>query len=238
VYKSPINLLYQMVEASSDSLVDAERKKAFFDTDVFTGMLNGIRKMEQDKVVTFDVRQYREGDVYFQDLSIYSPEDYLSGLRAMPYAKPKVYAAPKASGQSAGGFFATYDSLAINAHSKVQAEAWDFLTFLMSDQAPEPAFGLSINRTLYEKHVEQLLNDGHYTIEEDGSGRGGTFPVTEADLQPLDELLTTASHSLDYLPGTIEEALFDEAPAFFSGQKSAEAVAKLIQNKATTYLNE
>ncbi|MBB6730442.1 ABC transporter substrate-binding protein [Cohnella zeiphila] len=238
VFKSPINLLYQMVQANLPALVDAERKEAHFDSDLFIGMLNGIRKMEEDKVVTFDISKLRDGDVFFQDLTIDSPEGYLTRMRDIQYPKKKLYYAPKADGQDPGGYFTTYDKLAINAHSKVQAEAWDFLKYLMSDPALTPVFGLPINRTVYEKQVDQLLEAGQYTVEEDGSGRGGTFPVTKADLQPLDDMLSGAAHPLDSLPGTIEQALFEETPAFFSGQKTAETVAKLIQNKATTYLNE
>ncbi|MBE9918311.1 hypothetical protein G8C92_30390 [Paenibacillus donghaensis] len=40
------------------------------------------------------------------------------------------------------------------------------------------------------------------------------------------------------LDGKVIFIVGEEAPSFFGGQKSAEEVAKLIQNRTTTFINE
>jgi multiple sugar transport system substrate-binding protein len=54
----------------------------------------------------------------------------------------------------------------------------------------------------------------------------------------LDSYLSEAIHPVEYKPSKVEDILSEESVAFFNGQKSAEAVAKLIQNRVTIFLNE
>jgi multiple sugar transport system permease protein len=51
------------------------------------------------------------------------------------------------------------------------------------------------------------------------------------------QLISTADNFAD-VDGAVISIIGDESRAFFSGQKSVEEVAKLIQNKTTTFLNE
>ncbi|MDG0793993.1 hypothetical protein OMP38_26595 [Cohnella ginsengisoli] len=61
--------------------------------------------------------------------------------------------------------------------------------------------------------------------------------MNEAHLDLLDGIVTAAVHPVGQST-KIGDIIREESKAFFTGQKSAEAVAKLIQNKVTTYLNE
>ncbi len=235
VYKAQISFIYDIVRGNYSRLVDAEHRKANFENGLFVQLLEQTKTMEEQKIASFDYRNFKKS--YFIPVDINSPGSYVSNLKRSNYGKPAYYLESKGEGQQPGGFFSTYDNLAVNANSPVTAEAWDFLKFLMSgDEEPSTAQFFPISKAAYEKQVKRVLKDG-VTVESEGK-QNETIQVTETDLQDLDAIIAKAVNMKSDMPGEIQKIVFDEAPAFFSGQKSSEAVAKLIQNKVTTYLNE
>lgn len=235
VYKAQISFIYDMVRGNYSRLVDVENRKANFDNGLFVQLLEQTKAMEEQKIASFNYRNFKKS--YFIPVDIYTPGSYVSNLKRSNYGKPAYYLESKGDGQQPGGFFSTYHNLAVNANSRVKTEAWDFLKFLMSGDAElsnDQYFPLS--KAAYEKQVNRVLKDG-VTVET-GENQNETIRVTETDLQDLDAIIAAAVNMKSDIPGEIEKIVFDEVPAFFSGQKSSDAVAKLIQNKVTTYLNE
>ena len=99
----------------------------------------------------------------------------------------------------------------------------------------------------------QKDGDGNYVLDENGNkievSRGGMswgnsddnfigfYATTQEQADKLWELITTTTKVADY-SSSIYDIVREQTPAFFSGQKSAEEVARLIQNKANIYVNE
>lgn len=148
----------------------------------------------------------------------------------------KFYNKPLAEGQKPGGFFSAGTMLSINAKSAVKNEAWDFVKFLISDEVDPDGFPL--NKNVYKKQEQQILQQGTVNADEEGPEHGKPYKVHAADLQRLDEYVNAAVHFVGFEDSKIEEIILEEAKAFFIGQKSAEAVAKLIQNRVTLVLDE
>lgn len=111
---------------------------------------------------------------------------------------------------------------------------------MMSDDisATPLSAGFPINKALYEKGLEELRQTGTVKGHEEGPLHGASVKVDDANLERLTGYVNGAVHPVAYQASRLEELILQESAAFFSGQKTAEAVAKLIQNKATTYLNE
>lgn len=237
-YKSEESLLYDWVQSQYPKLVDEQSREASFDSGLFTGMLTAIKEMQANKVLAANPAQLISGSVYFQEVHLASPEDYLLNLSAVPYEQPAFYAKPKAQEGQAGTYFRTQNNLGINAHSKVKQEAWDFLRFLTSRAWTDMPKLFPINKSVYEEQKQTLLTDGTVKGNPFGRYEGGPIPVTQQRLEELDAILAGAKLQKSYLSMTIEGILFEETPAFFTGQKTAEEVAALIQNKVQTYLNE
>ncbi|MNW02119.1 hypothetical protein D3C71_1978580 [compost metagenome] len=61
--------------------------------------------------------------------------------------------------------------------------------------------------------------------------------MTDRHYDELKQLIQSAS-SLAKADDKMLSMIEEESKTYFSGQKSAEEVAKLIQNRVTTYLNE
>ncbi|WP_409340633.1 ABC transporter substrate-binding protein [Paenibacillus sp. MBLB4367] len=228
------SLLTEMVKENYPRFVNEDSRTASFDSAAFLDMMGQVKKMFDDGV-------FAEGRAssYFNPQNVNSAWDYLVSVKESG-KQAKLYAKPRAEGTAAGGYFYPYKIIGINEKSAVKQEAWDFLQFLMSEElqlAPERA-GFPINRRVYEKQVEDLLAKGTIKAYEEGPLQGQAFPVDPAQIKLLEGYLSEAIHSVAFQPSKIEEIVLKECQAYFSGQKSAKDVAKLIQNKVTTYLNE
>lgn len=212
-------------------IVHEEKRPASFDTNAFVELMELVKKMYEDKVVTD--AEVNAGDYFFAPSLILSPEDYFVGP-AMFYEQGKIYRKPLAAGQQVGGTFVTHKNLGINRNSNVQAEAWDFLKFLLSEeiQTMPGLQGFSVNKKVNEKTFKELEDKG--SIE---SPMGSAIPVQKADIDMIRQMLAHAT-TLQKNDSKILAIIEEEAKAYYSGQKSAQAVADLVANRVTTYLNE
>lgn len=231
----PEFLLDQMVTDNYGLFVDEENRKAKFDTKAFTELMQQVKKMFDDKIISGE----RWENSYFEQSQINSAWDYLVTLREFA-EHAKLYAKPNAQSDEPGGYFRTYKTIGLNSKSTVKAEAWDFVKFLTSEEikhAPESA-GIPIRKSIFEKQVKLLKEKGEVQAYKEGPLQGMTFKVDHEILQQLEAYVTGAVHEVAFKATKLNEIIMKESEAFFSGQKSAEEVAKIIQNKVTTYLNE
>lgn len=212
-------------------IVHEEKRPASFDTNAFVGLMEQVKTMYAEKVVTD--AEVNAGDYFFAPALILSPEDYFEGP-AMFYEQGKIYRKPLAAGQQAGVTFLMHKNLGINRNSKVQTEAWDFLKFLLSEemQTMPGLQGFSLNKKVNEKTLKDLEDKG--TIE---SPLGSVIPVQKADIDMIKQMLADAI-TPQKNDSKIQQIIEEEAKAYYSGQKSAQAVADLVANRVTTYLNE
>jgi len=227
----PEQMLNNLFADNYTRVVQDEKRPTSFDANAFAQLMEQVKTMYADKVVTD--AEVNAGDYFFAPGLILSPEDYFVGP-AMFYQQGKIYRKPLAAGQQAGGTFVMNKNLGMNRSSKVQAEAWDFMKFLMSEEIqtlPELQ-GFSVNKKVNEKTFKDLEDKG--AIE---SPMGSTIPVRKTDIDMIKQMMgdaTTPQRSESKIQSIIEE----EAKAYYSGQKSAQAVADLVANRVTTYLNE
>ncbi|MFD0620892.1 ABC transporter substrate-binding protein [Paenibacillus sp. GCM10027629] len=215
----------------SDNYAGIVKDEKRFDTNAFSSLMKQVKKMYDDEVVT--KAEIAADESYFLPTMIISPEDYFVGP-AMFYEKGKIYNKPRALQEQSGGSFIMNRTLGINANSDVQAEAWDFMKFLMSEEAQMlPGLqGFSINKSVNEKMFKDLENKG--SVE---SPTGSSVPVSKEDLEVLKQMVADTKTTVRE-DKKIQSIIEEEAKAYFSGQKSEQAVADLIANRITTYLNE
>jgi multiple sugar transport system substrate-binding protein len=239
LFTSPDALLNEMVKEQYLTFVDQVNGKVNFDSEPFTKLLKQVKSLFDEQIIT---EEY-EAHLLFRTVPIFSPSYYIYHLKESEFYtkgyefKSKLYAKPKANGQQAGGYFRPYITIGINEKSSVKEEAWDFLKFMLSDEM-QPG-GFPLNKTAYEKQVQALLKEGKIKSDQFSERmKVKVFEVTAKDIQELDQFLSGAIHPVAFKPSKVEEIISEESKAYFSGQKSAEDVGKLIQNRVTTFLNE
>ncbi|BBH19166.1 ABC transporter substrate-binding protein [Paenibacillus baekrokdamisoli] len=242
LFASPDSMVISMVTDQYSTYVDEVNRKAKFDSDTFIQLLKQVKSLSDQHIITLDNVQS-----LFMNVSIVSPTDYIREINQSEFLpkgyqyKAKLYAKPHADDLQAGGYFRSYKTIGINAKSSVKEEAWDFIKFMMSDemQSSLGSAGFPINKSVYQKQLKQLQQVGHVKSDQEmGPMKGKLFKVTAEDVQGLEDFLTGAIYPVAFKPSKVEEIILDESKAYFSGQKSAEAVAKLIQNRVATFLNE
>ncbi|OPA73007.1 ABC transporter substrate-binding protein [Paenibacillus selenitireducens] len=238
LFGSPDAVLNEMVKEQYPMFVDEVNGKVNFDSDTFTKLLNQVKSLSDEHILTEEFLV-----PLFNNVSIVSPRHYINDLKQSEFNpkeyrfKSKLYTKPQANGQQAGDYFRPYITIGINEKSSVKDEAWDFLKFMLSEEM-QPG-GFSLNKASYEKQVQQLLKEGKVKSDQPvGAMKGKVFEVTAKDIQELDQFLSGAIHPVAFKPSKVEEIISEESKAYFSGQKSAEDVGKLIQNRVTTFLNE
>ncbi len=119
-------------------------------------------------------------------------------------------------------------------------------------------WSLPTNRVAFEKGLENAMTpqylrnaDGSFLLDENGERieqdrlvwRLGSLTVhikalTQEQADKLLELVRTTTKIRNSYDAEIMTMITGEAEAFFSGQKTAEEVGKLLQSKVTIYINE
>ena len=230
----PEVILQEMVVDSYADLVDRAALKAKFDSSLFIGMMKELKKMYDEEVMTSKPADI--GKQIFYSTVITSPADLVQGPYLL-FNNPKLLQKPHGEGQNGGMRIIPTSQYAIQAKSQVKEEAWKFIAFLLSEdvQSLQEREGFSLLRSMNEKKLNDIqaqVKSGAFKLE-----NGKAAKVPDEQFAQFKQLLQTVDHYAG-LDGKVVSIVGDESRAFFSGQKSAEEVAKLIQNKATTYLNE
>ncbi|MCQ6557081.1 ABC transporter substrate-binding protein [Paenibacillus mendelii] len=229
----PVNLLSSYIEDNYTELVQPHGK-ANFDSDAFREMMRQIKSMYDEHVLQAEFT-YDYDKALFSLGSFTSPEE---ALRLMTMPRNKIFKSPTAKGESKGIPYRSSMNLGMNSKSKVQQEAWEFMKFLLSEEmqrSPE-LLGFPVNKNVTVKRIEEAAaklakGDSEYAPFVPDS------TTIQAKAAEIKEMMEKAGVKLDmdFKVMTIAMAEFD---TYMSGQKQAEEVSKLIQNRVMTYLNE
>lgn len=227
----PERILYETVVDHFTQFVDSEAKKANFDSPSFVETMQQLKKWYDEKVMT--ANQAEAGKQLFYNTYFYSPADLIH-IPHQFYSNPKLLQKPHAEGQNGVTITPSFE-FAISAKSLVKEEAWKFVSFLLSEEVQSLQDGFSLHKSVNEKKlndIKEQMKNGTFKLP-DGKG----INVPNEQFARIQEIIDAADHYMNFDP-KIVSMIEEEAKPFFNGQKSAEEAARLIQNRATTYLNE
>ncbi len=143
-----------------------------------------------------------------------------------------------------------YRAVAINALSENKEVAADFISNMVSEKyQAKYATDAWISKELMAKRVRnawELFVNGEDGIE---PAENPAFMVSERGMVPLQGKPDGSSYVNEYIElmeagaplsmeYEIQNIVFEEAQAFFSGAKTEDEVAKIIQGRISIYLNE
>lgn len=240
----PIKLFDYIFSSRIKQFIDMENKQSNFDSKEFVKLLEMVKKLS-DKDVMHDKLDFMalsngessRGTIGFNlvdnmDNFYYTMTKYMMGdkaeVLAMPLDSEKVYR--------------TFDAnmYAINNKSKLKEEAWKFIKFLTSEDAT--LTNHTINKNAFENKIKE-------TMKAENSNRIATY--TDSGEMKITELEPISSEQFEQIKATIsslgqlneynlqlKSIIEGELKAYLSNQRSAEDVAKLIQNRVSIYLNE
>jgi multiple sugar transport system substrate-binding protein len=230
--RSNTGIFPYLLEGSIGRYVDLDKKTASFDSMDFINLLDTCKTFN-DKKLLFETSDYEKivdmssrGGIVFDIAG--SP-----GYSMAKYLKDSVFSGEISmlrmpSDQTAGSRKVGFDSgnmFAISSNSKFRDESWEFMKVLLSEKmqsSPELQNGYPVNN-------EALKEMAKFSIE--------TLKMPQEDIDTINKFLPDVSE-YRYDDGKAGSIAKSEVINFFSGEKSAEETAKIIQNKATTALNE
>ena len=259
-YTSQTEFLQQMVYQNMNQFVDYGKATCSFDSDAFKQLLTAASKLPTDDELHGDDTSYsfssdgtyqllQSGDLLLTTSYIsgdsYSIKEFYGLYNNKDFGMTNIgYPTDEGSGVqiSVGG------GLAISAKSKYTDVAWDFIKTLLSDDFQTDQWSFPVTKTAFDKAMAETMEKDSYTDENGekvyydqttyiGDTEYTIPPLTQEQVDDFKTMVDNASVGGNY-DSDILDIINEEAAAFFSGDKSADDVAGLIQNRVSIYLGE
>lgn len=248
------NMLRNCMNMAGSQFIDWESGKCSFDSDDFIQMLEFINRFPEELGDDYFTDSYWENyDTMLRDGKALASIQYLSDIRSFNMAEKGNFGEditmigfPSSDGE--GSAIMPGLQLAMSAKSAKKEGVWEFLRSFLTDEYQKDIYGFPLSIKRLEEMKKEATQKPYY-LDEDGNKveydetwyvgdvEINIDPMTEQEAEEFVEELYTFSQ-----PYKTDEALFDiiqeEAAAYFTGQKSAQDVASIIQSRAQLYVNE
>ena len=247
------DLLTELLSGSMDLFMDYEKKTVQFDTPDFRAILTFAKEYGVNKEEVLDVNSY----------SFISPIDRfcnemdaaycgrIMGIASFGYGMndldgEELYIGiPSTTGSSM--MAVEQQSVAISKNSQYQELAWDFIRSLFQKEF-QTALAISQSNTVFPVSREafdicfQMAKKRYDTEAERYKGRPdiSVWESSDYSQEVYDNLLDFLNNIHEYASYDTSAMLIilEEAPGYFTGQRSLDDVVKNIQNRCTTIVNE
>lgn len=129
----------------------------------------------------------------------------------------------------------------LNANAANRDGAWEFVRFLLSEDAQEKLTEtldgyMPVKRSVFEALMEKEMAEGPAdNLAKEGMVFQGS--LTRERVDEIEAFLESA-RALPYRTEPILELIQEESREYFNGSKSIEQVADSIENRVQMYLNE
>ena len=220
--------------------------KIDLDQDAFVELANFVKDNVPEKATV------EENGVYFISADDSEParytfvqdiSDYLWQTNNME--NPVLLGVPSVDGRGAG--CQIYESVSVNANTKVKDGCVDFINILLSSEIQESGTSIPLNKTVCEAKADKAIKAANDKFNKNLESMG----VTEQQLlewgytkpsENAKENFLAIPEGLSYVNMYYEDALsnviLEEAEAYFSGQKDSSELISNLENRIQTYLDE
>ena len=224
---APMGLLRVLVAKGMGEYLDWENGICSFDSEEFIKVLKLSNSMG-GKFMDDDMEEnLSSGKVFANRIYVEGISDYLSSMEMFHGEKVSCVGFPSAQGGSALVYpFRPVGISGLNGH---QDMAWAFVRTLLGEefQTMEVRFNLPIRLSVLQKRFDQ---------EAEIAARKEQ-PIAQEDLDAIYRMIDVSGGKRTF-DQNVWNIISEEAEYYFSGQKSAEDVAKTIQNRAGIYVSE
>lgn len=240
--------------------VDVSAGTCNFDSDGFISLLEYAKTLQtEDEIYSDDGSEDNYTDFYGEDSQYRENKTLLCAIYLNGFANLNYYlngyigedtsyvGFPNDGG--CNGVINTSTSYALSAKSAVLDEAWDFISFYLKEEYQSTIeFGMPVTRKQFDTLAQKAMEKPYY-VDENGNKveYDETFWMNDEEIilptltqEQVDqakafvESVTTMTYYNDDVLNIINE----EAEAFYSDQKSAQDVAKIIQSRVQVYVQE
>lgn len=223
----PLGLLRVLLRMDMGEYLDWENGTCSFDSEKFIKVLElagsmGSKAMDGDMKDNLISGRITVNRIYVEGLS-----DYLSSAEMFNGEKVSCVGFPSAHGGAALVYpFRPMGISALNGH---QDTAWAFVRTLLAEefQTMEVRFNIPVRLSVLQKKLDSQAEIAAKREQ----------PIAQEDMDAFYRLIDVPGGKLTF-DINVWKIISEEAEYYFNGQKSAEEVAKTIQNRAGIYVGE
>lgn len=228
-------LSYCMGSRYAERFVDYEKRECYFDSQEFISILEACGSLEQVEVPMIEyVGDYLEKDYLLLNSGFNGLWDYLSILGAY---ERKVFWSGYPGWEGAECGLIPNEIFAINSASENKEGAWDFLSFVLSEEMQDRIdWGFPARKDSFEKMLESYEDE--VRVEDFGWTLGKGTTLLEGDLDMVRQLVESAVYDTAGAGNVIRSIIFEEAGMYFAGDATLEDTVRKIQNRVSLYLEE
>lgn len=236
---------------SGNKYIDWENKKCNFNSDSFIEFLEYAANLKEDfKDEDYDYYKesfYRNGKALFHVAYVQEFRYYKRYKQAIFGDDISFIGFPNDMGVNCSVLFPEM-TIAISARSANKDGAWSFVKTLFSEEAQNKIeYNFPVRKSSFERLAQEATKKPYWMDGDKKEEYDDTYylddqeiivdPLTQEELKKLEDFI--GSVTLIYSENSnINAIIEEEASAFFSGQKSAQEVADIIQSRLTIYVNE
>lgn len=247
-------ILQTMLALNLNEYVDWATGECSFNSQDFIDMLDFLKMFPEE--FTYDdpgTGPYELMSDGRQLLLQYDLRDFVDYQTCIVSTKGEAVFKGYPTAEGVGNVLSYADSpLCISTACKAPEEAWRFISSLLDEDSDEIEYfsGLPINARAYDAAEAEAMKKETYKDEETGEVKEwprrtvgwGDFTIdiyamTKEEAQALRELINSTDRSAAY-DKNVMNIVSEELQPFFSGAKSAEDTARLIQDRVGIYVNE
>ncbi len=249
--------IYYMLSYAGQDFINVETGKCNFNSQSFIDMLEYAKTLPteypQDYWDNYDYSynesQYRENRSLLYDLYISNIKDCKYQIKGYMGEEISFVGFPTADSNGSVLNSVNYTFM-ISARSKHQDGAWQFVRQFLTEeyQSGDQLYDMPVLKSAFLEKAKQATERSYWT-DEDGNKQyyDDTWningeevilePFTQEEVDAICEFIYTVNRTA-YYNEDIRNIIVEEAEAFFSGQKSAQDVADVIQSRAQVFVNE
>lgn len=255
----PFQILQFAIQADMDSFIDWQNKKCFFDSERFISLLEQITQITDGKL-SADILEWRENkcqwlhdkEILTDRFWIGSVDEYLNYKAA--YGDFAEFAGHPNQAATPRYRMETDYVFGINSASENKQGAWIFIEYLLSEEYQQSVTlsdsdtigAFPVRQDIFDSYLEERILVLKERFENPPSSNyfnmvsltnSNVYPiVTESDKEVITYMAENAywDNSLNEILRIISE----ETGALWAGDKTAQEVAHIIQNRISLILEE
>lgn len=240
---SPEDIFSLVFQSESNNFIDLDKRTCSFDSREFIDLLNFTKEFSGKGFCSpkLDIPELYKmldpGTIGFMR-SYFGTYQGVIQTQCLMNGEAEFYDTPSYGDKKAPNIIYAGKTYAISNNSKLKEEAWEFLKLLLSDeiQSRDDMYQFPISISALDKKAKSEIAQNYMYMSYKDKGRK-VRALNDDDVKMVNKMIDELE-VLPYFEDQASQILSEGVKDFFSGKKSAEDTAKLIQNKISIYLNE
>lgn len=237
---------------SGNKFIDWENKKCNFTDENFIKLLEFTKNFPEQYNESLWEKNlddiYRSNEAILSLTGIYGFDQY-KRLKYGQFGEDISFVGfPNEKGENYSTI-APNTTLAVSARTKNSEGVWQFLrTFYLEEYQDSLDFYFPVRKSSFDKKAKEATEVKYYTNDDGTKEEEAEYywigdqeiklpPLTQEDVQFIENFINSLHEPITYNE-SVNNIIMEEASAFFSGQKTADEVANIIQSRLSIYVNE